>query len=103
MKTKPQIVSAKVLESYVVVFHLNDGRHVTRNFMFLRGGIFEPIWRDPRKFRRLKVVGGVPTWPGNVDLDPDVVLRGLHKRKILRDAVVGQDGRLLPATPTTSL
>jgi len=103
MRTKPKIVSAKIRESYVVDFRLSDGRCVTRNFMFLRGGVFEPIWRDLRKFRRLKVVDGIPTWPGNVDLDPDVVLRGPHKGKILLNAVVGQGGRLLSATPTTSL
>jgi hypothetical protein len=103
MPTTVKITRAEPREGYVVRFHLSDGRRVDRNFMFLRGGVFEKIWRDPRRFRSIKVVGGVPTWPGGVDLDPGVVLRGFGKGRIPRDAVVGQGGRLLPATPTTRL
>jgi hypothetical protein len=103
MPTTVKITRAEPLESYVVRFHLSDGRRVDRNFMFLRGGVFEKIRRDPRRFRAVKVLGGVPTWPGGVDLDPNVVLRGFGKGRIPNDAVVGQGGKLLPATPATSL
>jgi hypothetical protein len=103
MPATVKITRAEPLEGHVVRFHLSDGRRVDRNFMFLRGGVFEKIWREPRRFRAVKVVEGVPTWPGGIDLDPGVVLRGFRKRKIPRYAVVGQGGRLLPAIPTTRL
>ena len=103
MTSNVKITRCEPLEGYVVRFHLSDSRRVERNFMFLRGGVFEKIWRDPRRFRKLKIVGGVPTWPGDVDLDPDVVLHGTGGRKIPRDAVVGQGGRLIPSTPARNL
>lgn len=103
MTTNVKITRCEPREGYVVRFHLSDGRRVDRNFMFLRGGVFEKIWREPRRFRSVKIVEGVPTWPEDIDLDPNVVLRGLGRGKIPRDAVVGQGGRLLPATPATRL
>lgn len=103
MSTGVKIERVEFREGYVVRFWLSGGRCVDRNFLFLRGGVFEPIWRDPRKFRRLRIVGGVPTWPGGVDLCPDVVLRGIGGGRMLRDAVVGQGGILTPATPTKNL
>lgn len=98
MRASIKMTRVEFRGGYVVRFWLNNGRYVDRDFMFLRGGVFERIWKDPRKFRRLRIVDGRPTWPGDIDLCPDTVLRGLDKGKILKNAVVGQGGGLIPAT-----
>ncbi|MBM4429366.1 MAG: DUF2442 domain-containing protein [Chloroflexi bacterium] len=43
----------------------------------LRGPIFEPIQRDMRVFRSLKVTEGTIAWDNGVDIDPDVLYYGL--------------------------
>jgi len=40
---------------------------------FLRGEIFEPIRKDPKMFRSVKVVGGTIGWGNGADIDPDVL------------------------------
>ncbi len=56
---------------------LSDGSEVERDLSKLvRGGVFEPIRKSARLFRRVRVSGGTVAWPGNVDLCPDVVIWG---------------------------
>jgi hypothetical protein len=40
---------------------------------FLRGEIFEPIRKDPKIFRSVKVIGGTIGWDNGADIDPDVL------------------------------
>ena len=40
---------------------------------FLRGEIFEPIRKDPKIFRSVKVMGGTIGWDNGADIDPDVL------------------------------
>ena len=40
---------------------------------FLRGEIFEPIRKDPKLFRSVKVIGGTIGWDNGADIDPDVL------------------------------
>jgi hypothetical protein len=44
---------------------------------YLHGPIFEPIRRDTRTFRSLRVEGGAITWANGADIDPDVLYYGL--------------------------
>jgi uncharacterized protein DUF2442 len=40
---------------------------------FLRGEIFEPIRKDPKIFRSVKVIGGTIGWDNGADIDTDVL------------------------------
>jgi hypothetical protein len=40
---------------------------------FLRGEIFEPIRKDLKMFRSVKVIGGTIGWDNGADIDPDVL------------------------------
>jgi len=40
---------------------------------FLRGEIFEPIRKDLKIFRSVKVIGGTIGWDNGADIDPDVL------------------------------
>ncbi len=96
-----KIVKAKVVVDYIVELTLDDGRVVERDFSLLRGPVFDPIMRDRRKFRKLRIVDGVLVWPGDVDVDPDGILRHNCKGPVLKRAIVGGGCMLLSATPIT--
>jgi len=99
-----KIVSAKVLVDHIVRFFLDDGTHVDRDFAFVHGGVFEPIMKNPKLFRKIKVVDGHPSWPGEVDLCPDAILRGgLGSRRPMKFAIVGAMGTLWPGKGVTSV
>lgn len=40
---------------------------------FLRGEVFEPIRKDPKVFRSVKVIGNTIGWDNGADIDPDVL------------------------------
>jgi hypothetical protein len=63
-----------VLRDRVVRFRLDDGRHIDRDFSLVEGGVFTETWSDPRKFGKVFVAGGCPSWPGELDFCPDVIL-----------------------------
>lgn len=91
-----QITSAKVLDGYIVRFRLSDGTYIDRDFAFVRGGVFEPIWKDPRKFRQIRVVCGCPTWPNDVDLCPNAIMRGgIRSGRPSKFAIIGPRGTLI--------
>lgn len=71
-----KIVRARVLHDHLVQFTLDDGRKIERDFSLIQGRAFERTWRDPRKFKRVTVVDGKPTWPGKLEFSPEVILRG---------------------------
>lgn len=45
---------------------------------FLRGEIFEPMRKDPKIFRSIKVIGGTIGWDNGADIDPDVLYYDLR-------------------------
>ncbi len=44
---------------------------------YLRGPIFEPLRKDPAKFRAMKLEGGTIAWDNGADIDPDVLYYNL--------------------------
>lgn len=69
------IRSAEPLDDYWVRLTLTDGSKVERNVRrLLRGPVFEPLRSDYGRFRRIRVRGGTIEWPGQLDLDPQVVI-----------------------------
>ena len=98
-----KIIKAKATVDYFVRFWLDNGRYVDRDFSLVRGPVFDPIWNDPRKFRRVRVIDGVPTWPGDVDVAPEGILRGGEKGRIPKIAIIGARGTLISAKAITSL
>ena len=91
-----QITRARALDGYIVRFHLSDGTYVDRDFAFVRGGVFDPIMKDRRLFSKIKVRDGYPSWPGEVDLCPNAILRGgLGRGRPAKFAIVGARGTLI--------
>ena len=41
-------------------------------------GVFEPL-KDPKEFRQVRIVDGVVTWPGELDLAPDAMHDEIQK------------------------
>lgn len=93
-----RILRAKVLSvGHVVEFTLSDRTKIERDFSNMSGPVIDPIWRDRKKFEKLKVVQGVPTWPGNVDFCPDAIIWGgfpSKRGKPLVRAKIRKNGRL---------
>lgn len=72
-----RIRRAVALPGFVVRLTLTDGATVERDIGgLLVGPVFEPIRRDAAMFRRVRVRHGTLVWPGDVDLDPDVLIWG---------------------------
>ncbi len=56
---------------------LTDGRVIEKDVRpLIVGPVFDSIRRDPILFAQAKVVRGTVTWPGDLDLDPDVLIWG---------------------------
>jgi len=65
------------LDGFVVRMTLTDGREVERDLEgLLLGPVFDLVRRDIGLFRRVRVRSGTLAWPGDVDLDPDVLIWG---------------------------
>ena len=86
----------------MVRFRLSDGRDIDRDFSLVEGGVFTETWNDPKKFRKVFVAGGSPSWPGELDFCPDVVLRGGLKGRVPRFAFVGPGCLISQATVATA-
>jgi hypothetical protein len=70
-----RIKHAVPLEGYRLRLTLTDGSTVERDVSnLLSGPVFEPIRRDPHLFQQVLVEHGTVTWPGDVDLCPDVLI-----------------------------
>ena len=55
---------------------LTNGNVVERDIgALLWGPVFEPL-RDDARFRQVFVRAGTVAWPGDLDLDPDVLIWG---------------------------
>jgi hypothetical protein len=74
------IQSVEVLEGFSVRLVFSDGMRKDVDLKpLLRGPIFEPLLRDPKLFRAVKVDTelGTIVWPNGADMGPDV-LYGTH-------------------------
>ncbi len=83
-------------------FRLSDGRHIDRDFSLVEGGVFTATWADPKKFAKVFVAGGSPSWPNELDFCADVVLRGGLRGRVPRFAFVGPGCLISPATVATA-
>jgi hypothetical protein len=72
-----RIRSVEPLEGYRLRLSLTDGRVIEKDVLPLFvGPAFDRIRTDPRLFAQAGVVHGTVAWPGDVDLDPDVLIWG---------------------------
>ena len=70
-----RIKAAEALDGYWLRLTLSDGTQVDRNVRdLLRGPVFEPLRTDDALFRQVRVAWGTVTWPGDLDLDPSVLI-----------------------------
>jgi hypothetical protein len=70
-----RIASATAEPGYILHLSFTDGSEGRVNLAHLVGrGVFA-AWNDPRVFERVSVDPKIRTvcWPGNIDLDPDVL------------------------------
>ena len=77
MKVSNPLVRAQAeepLAKFVVRITFKDGIQKEIDLeKFLRGEIFEPIRKDPKIFRSVKVIGSTIGWENGADIDPDVL------------------------------
>ena len=63
------------LEGYRLRLTLTDGSIVERDVEgLLAGPVFQAIRQNPVLFRQVRAEHGTVTWPGEVDLCPDVLI-----------------------------
>jgi hypothetical protein len=71
------ITGVEPLEGYRLRLTFSDGavKHVDLDQLLARGGVFADIRADRRLFEQVRVKPDSRTieWPGEVDLDPDVL------------------------------
>ncbi len=65
------------LEGHRLRMSLSDGRVIERDVgpLFV-GPVFESVRNNPSLFAQARVEHGTVVWPGDVDLDPDVLIWG---------------------------
>ena len=69
------IRSAEPLEDFWVRLTLSDGSQIERNVLeLLRGPVFKAVRADDSRFRQVCVHHGTLEWPGDLDLDPSVLI-----------------------------
>ncbi len=72
-----RIQHALALDKFIVRLTLTSGDVVERDLAaVLWGPIFEPLRRDPARFRQVVVEAGTLTWPDVADIDPDTLIWG---------------------------
>jgi hypothetical protein len=72
-----RITQVKPLTDYRLRLSLTDGRKIEKDVrpLFI-GPVFDQLRNDPSLFAQARVVRGTVVWPGDVDLDPDVLIWG---------------------------
>ncbi len=71
--------SVRVLERFEVRLVFSDGSEKTVDLApFLQGPIFDPLRKDPSRFREVRVDPelGTIVWPNGADVCPDVLYHG---------------------------
>lgn len=72
-----RIQRAEWISDFRVRLQLTNGLTVERDLAgVVRGGVFEPLRKDPKRFRAFDIIGGTLAWPNGADLDPDVLIWG---------------------------
>ena len=72
-----RIRSVQALENYRVRLKLTNGDTVERDLAdMIWGPVFQPLLDDHERFRQVRVEAGTLTWPGDLDFDPDTLIRG---------------------------
>ena len=74
-----RVKSVRVLDGLQVRLVFTDGTEKTVDLSpYLHGPIFDPLKRDPAKFRQVKVDPelGTIVWPNGADVCPDVLFHG---------------------------
>ena len=72
-----RITNATALDGHRLRLTLTNGDLVERDIgALLWGPAFEPLRKDEGIFRAVSVRAGTVAWPGDVDLDPDVLIWG---------------------------
>lgn len=70
-----RITGARPMDAFWVELTLSDGSRVERDLdSLLRGPVCEPIRADLARFSQLRVRRGTLEWPGDIDLDPAVLI-----------------------------
>ena len=74
MKKLVRVTEVYPLEDYKCRLVFEDGTEKVVNLEpYLHGPIFEPILRDKKTFRSVRVVEGTIGWENGADIDPDVL------------------------------
>jgi hypothetical protein len=72
-----RIRRANALDGHRLRLTLTNGDIVERDIgALLWGPVFEPLRADDALFRQVIVRAGTVAWPGDADLDPDVLIWG---------------------------
>ena len=72
-----RIQHAIALDNFTVRLTLTSGDVIERDLeAMLWGPVFEPLRRDPAKFRALAIEAGTLVWPEGADIDPDTLIWG---------------------------
>lgn len=72
-----RIRRATALDAHRLRLTLTDGDVIERDVdALLWGPVFEPLRREDALFRQVSVRAGTVAWPGDLDLDPDVLIWG---------------------------
>ena len=72
-----RIRRATALDGRRLRLTLTNGDVVERDVgALLWGTVFEPLRTSDARFRKVTVRAGTVSWPGDVDLDPDVLIWG---------------------------
>lgn len=75
MNTMLEIKRAEALDDYWVRLTLTNGTVVERNVRaLLQGPVFQQLREDYDAFRCVRANSGTLEWPGEIDLDPAVVI-----------------------------
>lgn len=75
-----RISDVRVIEDNVLCVRFMDGLEGIVRF---KSGFFRGVFShlvDPAQFRRVTVVNGAVTWPGNLDLAPDAMHLEIKQR-----------------------
>lgn len=69
----PSIKSVQALKELILEIHFEDGSVKQVDFKKMDlFGILKPL-RQQDFFKEVQLVGAFPTWPGGLDLDPDIL------------------------------
>ena len=72
-----RIRHATALDGHRLRLTLTNGDVVERDIgALLWGPVFEPLRTDTARFQQVTVQAGTVAWPGDADLDPDVLIWG---------------------------